>query len=107
MSSATSTRDVPIQTDTLAEASAFYEKTLGLEVFCREPTLIGLETGAFRLFLDAGPAYGPVFEFLVDDVQAKKAELVAAGCTVEQEDVSVPRCYIRDPYGLIFNIGKR
>jgi predicted enzyme related to lactoylglutathione lyase len=45
-----------------------------------------------------------VFEFLVPDVHAAKARLTAAGCTVEEENASVPRCYIRDPYGVVFNI---
>jgi hypothetical protein len=30
--------------------------------------------------------------------------LIAAGCDIAEEDPSVPRCYIRDPYGLVFNI---
>jgi hypothetical protein len=25
---------------------------------------------------------------------------------VLEEDPSLPRCYIRDPYGLVFNIGQ-
>ena len=44
------------------------------------------------------------FEFFVDDLAATKARLTAAGCRIEQEDPSVPRCYVRDPYGLVFNI---
>jgi len=103
-----STRDLIMHVDNLDAATAFYENVLGLTVFTRDPGIVGIETGALRLFLDPGPApVGPVLEFLVDDVQATKAALVAAGCTVEQEDGSVPRCYIRDPQGLIFNIGKR
>jgi len=53
-----------------------------------------------------GAEHGPVFEFLVPDVNAAKTRLMAAGCTVEEEDASLPRCYIRDPYGVVFNIGR-
>ena len=29
-----------------------------------------------------------------------------AGCTVQEENRSVPRCYIRHPFGVVFNIGQ-
>ena len=104
---AVSTRDILIQTEDLEAASAFYENVLGLGVFMRENTMIGLESGAFRLFLDEAEPYGPVLEFKVDDFEAAKRQLVAAGCRIENEDPSVPHCYIRDPYGLIFNIAQK
>jgi catechol 2,3-dioxygenase-like lactoylglutathione lyase family enzyme len=102
-----STRDILIQTDDLDAATEFYEKVLGLEVFMREPAMTGLESGAFRLFLDKAEPYGPVLEFKVDDLEAAKRALTAAGCRIENEDQSIPRCYIRDPFGLIFNIAQK
>jgi catechol 2,3-dioxygenase-like lactoylglutathione lyase family enzyme len=104
---AVSTRDILIQTEDLEAATVFYRDVLGLGVFMREPAMVGLEAGAFRLFLDKAEAYGPVLEFKVDDIEAAKRQLVAAGCRIENDDPSVPRCYIRDPYGLIFNIAQK
>jgi predicted enzyme related to lactoylglutathione lyase len=104
---AVSMRDILIQTEDIEAASVFYENVLGLDAFMREETMIGLESGAFRLFLDKAGAYGPVLEFKVDDLESAKRQLVAAGCRIENEDASVPRCYIRDPYGLIFNIAQK
>ncbi|HEX4506318.1 MAG TPA: VOC family protein [Alphaproteobacteria bacterium] len=104
---AVSTRDILIQTTDLKAATQFYNQVLGLEIFMSEPAMIGLESGAFRLFLDKAEPYGPVLEFKVDDLEAAKAELVAAGCRIENDDPSVPRCYIRDPFGLIFNIAQK
>jgi catechol 2,3-dioxygenase-like lactoylglutathione lyase family enzyme len=101
------TRDVLLQAPDIDTAAAFYEKQLGLSVFLREPDIIGLEAGALRLFIDRGPAFGPVFEFFVDDLESAKTRLLAAGCRIEQEDPTVPKCYLRDPYGLTFNIAKR
>ena len=46
-----------------------------------------------------------VFEFLVPDIEAAKRQLMAAGCTVIEENTKIPRCYIRDPCGMIFNVG--
>jgi predicted enzyme related to lactoylglutathione lyase len=100
-----SSRDVIIRTDAWAEATRFYRSVLGLPVTQQSGTLMGFETGGFCLYVEKGNEHGPVFEFLVADVQAAKRRLVAAGCTVLEEDPSLPRCYIQDPYGLVFNIG--
>jgi predicted enzyme related to lactoylglutathione lyase len=101
-----SSRDVIIRTDAWAKAAKFYGSVLGLPVTHRSKTLVGFETGAFCLYVEKGKEHGPVFEFLVPDIQAAKRRLVAAGCTVLEEDASIPRCYIRDPYGVVFNIGQ-
>ncbi len=102
-----STRDVLIQAESIETAADFYQNILGLTVFTRDENMIGLETGGFRLFLDRGQPYGPVFEFLVADLEAAKQQLTAAGCRIENDDPSVPRCYVRDPFGLVFNIAQR
>ena len=99
-----STRDVIIRTDAWTEATTFYESVLGLPVVHRSESLMGFETGEFCLYVEKGNAHGPVFEFLVPELQAAKRRLLSAGCTVQEENDSVPRCYIRDPYGVVFNI---
>ena len=100
-----STRDVILRTDAMGEAARFYETVLGLPVSLRREGLVGFETGSFQLFVEEGAvAHGPVFELRVPDVAAARARLVAAGCTVVEEDPRVPRCYLRDPYGLAFNL---
>ena len=105
-SSFLSTREVIIRTAAWDEAAHFYGTVLGLPITYRGEAMLGFETGAFCLYVERGPKHGPVFEFLVPDVAAAKAQLIAAGCTVEEEDASLPRCYIRDPYGVVFNIGQ-
>jgi predicted enzyme related to lactoylglutathione lyase len=102
-----SSRDVIIRTDAWAEATEFYRSVLGLPVTQQSETLMGFETGSFCLYVEKGEEHGPVFDFLVPDVQAAKRRLVAAGCTVLEENAFIPRCYIRDPYGLVFNLGPR
>ena len=101
-----SSRDVIIRTDAWAEAISFYGSVLGFQVTHRSSTLMGFETGSFCLYVEKGNAHGPVFEFLVPDVQSAKERLVAAGCTIQEEDESIPRCYLRDPYGVVFNVGQ-
>jgi catechol 2,3-dioxygenase-like lactoylglutathione lyase family enzyme len=101
-----STRDVIIRTPDLRAAEKFYRDVLGLEVTSRSKTVVGFETGAFQLFVEPGEPLEPVFEFLVKDVAATKAQLLAAGCTLVEEDPALPRCYVRDPFGIVFNIGR-
>jgi hypothetical protein len=84
----------------------FYGSVLGLPIKYQAPTMVGFETGAFRLYVEQGKAHAPVFEFLVPDVEAAKQRLIAAGCAVVEKDPALPRCYLRDPYGLVFNLGQ-
>jgi predicted enzyme related to lactoylglutathione lyase len=101
-----STRDIIIHTGKFDEAVRFYEQVLGLSVTMKDGKLVGFETGSFQLFVDGRDSLrmGPVFEFCVADVDKAKEALVTAGCSVVAEDASVPRCYIRDPHGLVFNL---
>jgi catechol 2,3-dioxygenase-like lactoylglutathione lyase family enzyme len=106
MSPFESTRDIIIRTEAFAEATEFYRSVLGFQASSQSADLVGFETGAIRLYVERGRNHGPVFELLVPDVEAAKARLLAAGCVVIEEDRGVPRCYLRDPYGFTFNIGK-
>jgi len=100
-----SSRDVILRTENWAAAAHFYGSVLGLAVTHQSEKLLGFETGSFCLYVEPGPAHGSVFDFLVADVASAKQRLVAAGCEVIEEDPGVPRCYLRDPFGLTFNLG--
>jgi catechol 2,3-dioxygenase-like lactoylglutathione lyase family enzyme len=101
-----SSRDVILRTSRWTQAREFYERVLGLKVVAETDTIFRVETGAIRLFVEEGDPHGPVFDFLVSDVQAAKDQLLAAGCVLVEEVPSIPRCYLRDPYGLVFNLGR-
>lgn len=102
-----SSRDVIVRTPDVKAAADFYEKVLGLLVTQRIGGIVGFETGALQLFVEPGDPLPVVLDFLVQDVQATKTMLVSAGCTIVEENPSIPRCYMRDPFGLLFNLGKR
>jgi 2-hydroxychromene-2-carboxylate isomerase/predicted enzyme related to lactoylglutathione lyase len=99
-----STRDVIVRTEAMEAAVAFYEKTLGFRPTSKKPHLVGFETGALQLFVEKGASHGPVFEVRTKDARGAKERLLAAGCKVVEEDASVPRCYLVDPYGVVFNL---
>lgn len=97
-----STRDVLVRVDDLKKATGFYTKELGLSPTKHSATLVGFETGAFTLYLEIGEPVGPIFEFIVSDVNAEKEKLIAAGCSVIRWEG--PHRWLRDPYGLVFNL---
>ncbi|SEB82274.1 VOC family protein [Terriglobus roseus] len=98
------TRDILLQTPHLQQATDFYRDVLGLEVFLTTPGMVGMEAGSFRLFLEDAEPLGPVLEFLTDDFDTTRRDLLDHGCTLIVEDPEIPRCYLRDPFGLIFNL---
>ena len=100
-----SSRDIIVRTDRWAEAVQFYETVLGFAVIYRSESLVGFETGAFCLYVEKGFPHGPVLDFLTPDVGASRDTLLAAGCKVIEENVTAPRCYLKDPFGLAFNVG--
>jgi predicted enzyme related to lactoylglutathione lyase len=99
-----SSRDVIIQTGKWDEAIEFYGKILGFPMSQESPTLVGFETGSFCFYVEKGTQPGPVFDFLVPNLSDAKRHLVAAGCKIIDENPKIPRCYIQDPFGLVFNI---
>ena len=102
-----STRDVLIQSNKIDAATKFYEKVLGFQIIEQSEQLVGFDTGSFRFFIDKGESYGPVFELYVPDLKKAKKTLVKNGCRIDVEDSKIPRCYVRDPFGLIFNLAEK
>jgi len=37
-------------------------------------------------------------------VTEARSRLVAEGCELVKDEPEFPRCYVRDPYGLIYNL---
>jgi hypothetical protein len=68
------------------------------------PQLVSLHGQHINLFIEQGPALGPVLEVTVDSVEAVKARLVKNGCTIVKDEPDFPRCYIRDPFGMSYNL---
>jgi hypothetical protein len=40
----------------------------------------------------------------VADLEAAKRLLVEAGCEIVKDEPDFPRCYVRDPFGLTYNL---
>ena len=96
--------DILIQADDPTSAASFYVEQLGFEITEELPHMISLCGQHINLFIERGPALGPVFEVKVDSVEEAKLRLVKRGCQVVKDEPEFPRCYIRDPFGLIYNL---
>ncbi len=97
-------RCICIETPRQREAVEFYTKVLGLRVRADNDISVELAADPIRLFVDKRAHSLIVFELLVPDVEAAREDLVAKGCTVVRWEGSGRACYLRDPFGLVFNL---
>jgi len=96
--------DILIQAQEPDEAALFYVKQLGFEITGQAPNMISLHGERINLFIERGPALGPVLEVTVDNVEEAKLRLVKIGCEIVKDEPDFPRCYIKDPFGLTYNL---
>jgi predicted enzyme related to lactoylglutathione lyase len=96
--------DILIQAEDPMKAADFYVKELGFEITDNNPKMIGLHGENINLFIEPGPALGPVFEVTVKNVKEARARLQKKGCQVIKDEPNFPRVYIKDPNGLIYNL---
>jgi hypothetical protein len=96
--------DILIQDPDPRKAALFYVNHLGFEITDNNPKMIGLHGKHINLFIEPGPSLGPVLEVTVDNVVDAKQRLVEEGCEVVKDEPDFPRCYGKDPFGLIYNL---
>ena len=96
--------DILIQAPDPGKAALFYVEHLGFEITDDNPKMIGLHGKHINLFIEPGPTLGPVLEVTVDSVEKAKERLLKNGCEIVKDEPDFPRCYVKDPYGLIYNL---
>lgn len=96
--------DILIQAEDPTKAARFYVKELGFEISDKKRNMISLHGENINFFIERGPALGPVFEVTVKSVQEAKTRLKKKGCRIVKGEPDFPRCYVKDPYGLIYNL---
>jgi hypothetical protein len=96
--------DILIQSQDPKIAAKFYVEHLGCEITEETPRMISLCGKQINLFIERGPALGPVLEVTVASVEEAKQRLLKQGCKIIKDEPEFPRCYIKDPYGLIYNL---
>jgi hypothetical protein len=96
--------DILIQAQDPRKAALFYVEHLRFEITDDNPKMIGLHGKHINLFIEPGPTLGPVLEVTVDSVEKAKERLLKNGCEIVKDEPDFPRCYVKDPYGLIYNL---
>jgi catechol 2,3-dioxygenase-like lactoylglutathione lyase family enzyme len=97
-------KDILIQSPDPRKAANFYVDHLGFAITDESLPLISLKGKHINLYIEQGPALGPVLEVTVDNVEEAKLRLVSNGCTILKDEPFFPRCYVKDPQGLIYNL---
>ena len=96
--------DILIQSQDPKSAAKFYVDNLGFEITEETPRMVSLCGEHINLFIERGPELGPVLEVRVARVGEAKQRLTRQGCEIVKDEPDFPRCYIKDPYGLIYNL---
>src|ERR1700685_3651580 len=96
--------DILIQSPDPKNAALFYVKQLGFEITDEAPDMISLHGAHINLFIERGPALGPVLEVTVNDVEDATRRLLANGCHIVKDEPDFPRRYVQDPFGLTYNL---
>ena len=96
--------DILIQAEDPKNAASFYVQQLGFKITDETPRMISLEGQHINLIIERGPALGPVFEVTVESVEEAKIRLEKNGCAIVKDEPDFPRCYLKDPFGLIYNL---
>ena len=93
-----------LQTPKAKDAVEFYEKVMGLPIVDRTDDTVEFKSWEIRLFVQEKEQLGPIMEFIVPDLEKAKAELLKAGCEVLRWQGKANDCFIRDPFGFVFNL---
>jgi predicted enzyme related to lactoylglutathione lyase len=96
--------DILMQAQDPKNAASFYVEQLGFEITDELPDMISLHGEHINLFIERGPALGPVLEVAVANVEEARQRLVRNGCEIIKDEPDFPRCYVKDPFGLIYNL---
>jgi hypothetical protein len=99
---------VAVQTETLTDAVKFYSNVLGFRNRPTDPALGDHDTNPLKLYgIEDNEIQGLVMELLVDDLEQGRDELIAQDCKVIRWHGKDQDCYIKDPFGLIFNLWEK
>ncbi len=82
----------------------FYGKVLGLRRADSAGSQAEFSGDALRMFVDDHDGPRVVLELIVPNLEQAQAELLAAGCRIIRWEGRGKDCYIRDPFGIVFNI---
>lgn len=97
--------NVAIRTGNFTAAKEFYSRVLGFPDRSKDPALGDLDANPLNMFIiEDDEVGGIVMELFVDDLEQAKAHLVDNGCEIIRWRGKGQDCYVRDPFGVTYNI---
>ncbi len=99
-------KNIGFQVHNVEEARSFYERILGFQ----EPSDSVVEEVEFRtdhnniFLIDGEENLGPVMELIVEDLSEAKEHLINNGFKIVRWEGKGKDCYVKDPYGMVFNV---
>jgi len=96
--------NINIETPNLEEAVEFYSEVLGLRIAEMGNDWARFDTGKVNFYISRGRTLGPITEYHVEDLEKAKSDLMVKGCTVVKWGGKGKPCYIKDPFGFVFNL---
>ena len=86
-------------------AVAFYSKVLGFKNRSSNPNLADFDANPINLFVIEDDEFsGPIMELFVSNLEEARYYLVENGCVVLRWRGKGQDCYIKDPFGVIYNL---
>ena len=82
----------------------FFQDVFGVDAKPSDHNSMELNGDPIRLFVDKDNAPATYFEFLVPDLEEAKADLLSRGCTIVTWGGVGKANYVRDPFGITFNL---
>jgi hypothetical protein len=97
--------NIAVRTKNSSEAFEFYSKFLGFKHRPENETHTDLDASPLNLFIiEDAEVSGLVLELFVDDLEVAKELFLAQGCEAIRWEGKGKDCYIRDPFGITYNL---
>lgn len=96
--------NINIETPNLEEAVQFYSEVLGLRLVEMGKDWARFDAGKINFYISRGRTLGPITEYMVEDLEKAKSDLMEQGCTIIRWEGKGKPCYVRDPFGFVFNL---
>lgn len=97
--------NIAIQNNNSKAAEEFYSNILGFNLINSNKNFTELYSEPTTIYLQKdNEVKGVVMELMVDDLEVAKEYLIGNGCKIIRWNGKGKDCYIKDPFGVIFNI---
>ena len=100
--------NIAVYVPDLKQAKHYYAEVLGFEEVPTTERWVEFKSGPNRLFIMEDKTFNKnVHELFVQDLDKAKMALLAAGCQIVRWEGKGKDCYIKDPYGMYFNVWEK